>query len=184
MSATMTPRPRSLVLAGTSVLAFALVYLATRRFLDSPYGWAFQSLHQENTVSEAIGIDTSRMRTLAFALTGTIAGFGGAIYAPALGYISPSLFNLDISIQVIMVAIIGGMVVLEGSLIGGAFVIFVPDLLRDLPGYNQVVFGVILVLFVILLPEGITTVANRGLLASAFDRLADRGDTERVDGGE
>ena len=139
----------------TVAVGFGVAYLASRRLLNSPYGWAFKSLHQENTVSESIGINTSLMRTLAFAITGAVAGFGGALYAPVLAYISPGLFNLSSGIEIIMVAFIGGLVVLEGSLVGGLFVIFVPDVLRNLQNLNQVVFGVILIGIILLLPGGI-----------------------------
>lgn len=149
------PIPRYVLGFWTAAIAFGIAFVAARRLLNSPYGWAFQSLHQENTVSESIGINTSLMRTFAFAITGAVAGFGGALYAPILGYISPTLFNLDVGVLIIMVAVVGGMVALEGSLVGGAFVIFVPDLLRDLQNYNKVIFGIILILFVIFLPGGV-----------------------------
>lgn len=138
-----------------AALAFAAVFLAVRRILDSPYGWAFRSLHEKQIVSASIGINNAKMRVLAFLLNGAVVGFGGALYAPFVGYISPSLFNLHATIDIFIVAIMGGMTVLSGSLIGGLFVIFIPELLRDIQAYDNVIFGLVLIFFLIYLPDGI-----------------------------
>ncbi|MGQ4556585.1 ABC transporter permease subunit [Halobellus sp. GM3] len=138
-----------------AALAFIGVFLVVRRILDSPYGWAFRSLHEKQIVSQSIGINNAKMRVLAFVLNGAVVGFGGALYAPFVGYISPSLFNLHATIDIFIVAIVGGLTLLSGSLIGGVFVIFIPELLRGIQAYDNVLFGLLLIFFLIYLPDGI-----------------------------
>lgn len=150
--------PNSVLMFWVTALTFGVVFLATARLLNSPYGWAFQTLHERPEVSESIGINTPKMRTLTFALTGAICGIAGSFYAPLLGYISPSLFNLEVTVQIIMVAVIGGMVILEGSLIGGAFVIFLPELLRFMRNWDNFVFGLVLIIFLIFIPDGVGSI--------------------------
>jgi len=137
------------------LVAFVLVYLGFRRLLGSRIGWAFLSIKENKTVAESIGIDAHRYRLLSFTIAGATCGLAGSLYAPLTGYISPTVFNLSTSIDIILAGIIGGLLVPIGSIFGAAVVVLLPDLLRFISDFRLTVFGVLLIVVLIYLPEGI-----------------------------
>ncbi|WP_313693534.1 branched-chain amino acid ABC transporter permease [Halorarum halobium] len=138
-----------------ALVAFVGSYLVIRRLVESEHGWALLALHEETIVAESVGIDTQRYRLLAFSLSGAICGLAGGIYAPITGYITPTLFNLDATIEIILAAVAGGITTVGGAIIGGMFVVFVPEVLRFLSEVRFIVYGVILIVLLIFVPEGI-----------------------------
>lgn len=137
------------------VAAFVLAYLGFRRLLDSEVGWAFLSIKEDLTVAESIGVDSHRYRLLSFTLAGATCGLAGSLYAPFAGYISPTIFDLGTSIDIILAGIVGGLLVPIGSVFGAAVVVLLPDLLRFTSDIRLIVFGVLLIVILVYLPEGI-----------------------------
>lgn len=137
------------------LVAFGATFVAVKRILDSEVGWAFLALHEDTTVAESVGIDTRRYRLLSFTVTGAIGGFAGALFAPMIGYISPSMFDLNTTIDVILSGVAGGISVPAGSLLGAFIVIFIPENLRFLSDIRFVVYGIFLVVLLIFLPQGL-----------------------------
>jgi branched-chain amino acid transport system permease protein len=137
------------------LVAFVLVYLGFRRVLDSEIGWAFRAVQEDPTVAESIGVDAQRYRLLAFTLAGAVCGLAGGLYAPMAGYLSPTLFDLHTSIDVILAGMVGGLAVPLGSVLGGAVVVLVPTILRGFSEYRLAVFGTLLILLIVFVPQGI-----------------------------
>ena len=78
-----------------------------------------------------------------------------ANFAPATGYISPTMFDLHTTIDVILSGVAGGIMLPVGSLFGAAIVIFVPEYLRFISEFRFVVYGLFLILLLIYLPNGV-----------------------------
>lgn len=138
-----------------ALFAFAGTLYAASRTLDSEIGWAFLALREDIRVAESIGVDSRRYRLLSFTIVGGIGGFAGALFAPLTGYISPSMFDLTTTIDIILAGVVGGISLPAGSLLGALIVIFVPEYLRFLSDVRFVVYGVFLVLLLIYLPGGL-----------------------------
>jgi len=147
--------PREVIYYYLSLFVYVATLLGFRRLLDGAVGWAFLSLGDDIAVPESIGINTRRYRMLSFALAGAAGGLGGGIYAPINGFVSPGTFDLDATIDIILAGVLGGITVLEGGLLGAILVRYLPEVLGLVQEFRMVIFGLLLVLLLIYLPEGI-----------------------------
>jgi branched-chain amino acid transport system permease protein len=148
------------------VLAWSLV--------RSRIGRALVAIRDGEIAAQALGIDLLGYKALAFAVSALYAGIAGALYAPLLGYISPEGFDLfQMIIQKAMI-VVGGMGSVVGSVIGAVVMVAVLELLREFKSTQEIVFGAILIAFVLFRPRGIVTLLNRlpgwAEPLSAFDR--------------
>jgi len=152
-----------LVIAGCFIAAFA-----AERILDSRVGRAWEAIREDEDVAAGMGVDTTVYKLLAFAIGAAIGGAGGVIYAAKQSAIFPSDFNLDVSINVLALVIIGGMGNVRGILLGAILLIGLPEVLRDFSldfgfvhldnlgaDYRLVIFGAALVAVMVLRPEGL-----------------------------
>jgi len=155
--------PQTVLYYYLALVFYVLSVVGFRRVLDGAVGWAFFALHEDHTVPESIGVDTRRYRMLSFALAGAAGGLGGAIYAPINGFVSPGRFDLDGTVDIILAAVLGGTTVLEGGVFGAFIVRYLPAVLGVLEEFRMVVFGVLLILLLVYLPEGIGGYVRRRL---------------------
>jgi branched-chain amino acid transport system permease protein len=108
------------------------------------------------------GKSPSYYKTLAFVISGGAAGIAGALYAPYIAYIVPASFNLDMSIFILCIVMIGGAGNLRGPLIGTLFMVIAPEALKfmglpDVVAANlrQIIYGLLLVLLMRYRPQGL-----------------------------
>lgn len=106
-----------------------LVILAAINITRSPTGRAFLAIRDSETAARSMGIDTSRYKTRAFAISAAITGIAGVLYAHKLSFITPEMFTLVLSIDFVMIVIIGGIFSLRGAVFGAIFMIMVDPLL-------------------------------------------------------
>jgi branched-chain amino acid transport system permease protein len=142
-----------------------LCALACANLLRSPTGRAFVAIRDSEISASCLGVDLAWYKTMSFAFSAALTGVGGALYAHKLAFISPEQFTLFVSIELVTIVILGGIGFLHGAVLGSAFVIVLPQLIsiaKDwLPaglvptGLQAVVFGVILILFIIFEPLGL-----------------------------
>jgi branched-chain amino acid transport system permease protein len=147
--------PSEVVYYYLGFIAFGGTLYLVSQILNSETGWALLALQEDVRVAESIGINTRRYRLLSFTFTGALCGFAGGLFAPLTGYISPSMFNLHTTIDIILAGVAGGISVPAGSILGGFIVVFVPEYLRFLSEVRFVVYGLFLVVLLIYLPNGI-----------------------------
>ncbi len=149
-----------LCLALTVMCCVALINL-----LRSPTGRAFVAIRDSEVSASCMGINIARYKTMSFALSAALTGIGGALYAHKITFISPEQFTLVQSIELVTIVIIGGVGSLHGAVLGAAFIIMLPQgiamakgwLPETIPqaGLQSVVFGLILVGFIIFEPYGL-----------------------------
>lgn len=140
-----------------------LVVAATAKLLDSRIGRSIRSLRGGALAAESFGVDTYRARVLAFVYAGILAGIAGWLYAHLQRAVNPSPFNLNGSIDFLLMSVAGGVGHIGGAILGAGLVTIVRDKLQDiLPAllgqqgnFETVVFGVLLVLILQLTPEGL-----------------------------
>lgn len=139
-----------------TLLIALLLYAAAGRILDSTAGLALRAIRDDPVAAAAIGIDTSRYKAAAFAVSAAYAGIAGALAAMAVQYIAPDSFPLGLSISILVGMVVGGVGWLPGSIIGGAFLVLVPNVAEQVSkGLSGAIYGAILLLVVYLMPEGV-----------------------------
>ena len=116
-------------------------------------GWAYT--RDDEIAAEAIGIDTVRMKLLAFALGAGIAGIAGAFFAVKMTMVAPESFTWWESLIVLIIVVLGGMGSIPGVLIGAVVMVSMPEVLRDFSDYRMLILGVILVLMALFRPKGL-----------------------------
>ena len=131
-----------------------LVTVVTLRLHDSRLGRAWVALREDEDVAEAMGINLVSIKLLAFASGAAFAALAGAIYAARQVNIFPDNFALDVSINVLSLIIIGGIGSIEGVILGSIALIGLPEILRSVAEYRIIAFGALLVVMMIIRPEG------------------------------
>ena len=138
------------------VLAFVLFALfISWRLAGSRIGRAWNAMREDEQVAEAMGVSTIRFKLLAFAMGGAIGSLGGALFAVSLGSLTPTSFELVVSITALAVVILGGLGSLPGVVVGALVLIGLPGLLREFEAYRLLVYGGALVAIMILRPQGL-----------------------------
>ena len=137
------------------VVLLGLFTLATYNIISSYVGRAFIAIRDADIAAEVNGVNLTRYKLLAFALSSFYTGVHGALYAQVLGHIEPQIFNVLESITLFVAVIIGGVASVEGSILGAAFVLLVPKVFADFREMVPVVFGVTILLVLIFEPLGL-----------------------------
>ena len=137
------------------VLGIMLVAFITYRLQHSRVGRAWMAMREDEDVAEAMGVHTLKYKLLAFAIGAAFAGLGGVIYASRNKFTGPEDFTLLVSINVLCLVIIGGMGSIPGVVIGALVLKGLPEILRQLDEYRMLVFGALLIIMMIVRPEGI-----------------------------
>ena len=115
-----------------------------------------------------MGVNVAWYRTLSFCIGAGCAGVAGSLYAHFFSYISPDSFTILQSIAFLTMIVLGGLGSFAGAVIGAFFVLGVPEMLRWLAEYRILIFGLLLVAFMMFLPGGLADLVHR--LLSAFRR--------------
>jgi branched-chain amino acid transport system permease protein len=109
-----------------------LTILGSLNLLRSPTGRAFVAIRDSETAARSMGVNVSLYKVKSFAISAGIAGFAGCLFAHKLSFISPEMFTLQLSIEFIIVIIIGGAFSLHGAVLGAIFVVMVDPFLTFL----------------------------------------------------
>ena len=141
---------------------------AALNLLDSPTGRALRALHDSEIAAEVLGIDAARYKLIVFVVSSIYAAVAGASLALLNGHITPDVGSFLHSIEFVTMAVIGGLGSILGSIIGAALLVILPQLLTVFHEYETLVLGIMIVLFMIFLREGIVP----GLAARLGSRSA------------
>jgi len=144
------------------VMVFCIVAIyASWRLENSRLGRAWMAIREDESVAEAMGINTVNAKLAAFVTGAVLASFSGAIFAAKAGSIFPGSFKILVSVILLVVVIVGGMGRIAGVMVGAAVLIGVlggpsqPGLLQEFGEYKLLVYGVLLVLMMLKRPEGL-----------------------------
>ena len=143
-----------------------LATLGILNLLRSPTGRAFVAIRDSEISAQSMGIHLAHYKTLSFALSAALAGLAGALYGHKMQFISPDQFNILQSIDLLLMIVIGGVGSVHGAFLGAIFLItlpelitivkdYLPDAVGQAPGLKGVVYGVVLVSFVLFEPMGL-----------------------------
>lgn len=138
-------------------ICVVLFLFLANRLIKSRTGRAWMAIREDEDVAEMSGVNTTRYKLLAFAAGAFLGGLGGAIFASWQGSIFPDNFNLMASINILCLIILGGLGNIYGVVIGALALIALPDMLRGLSDFRMLIFGILLIVMMILKPEGFMT---------------------------
>jgi branched-chain amino acid transport system permease protein len=134
----------------------ALVFtLLSYNIISSYMGRAFIAIRDNDIAAEVLGVNLTRYKLLSFGISSFYTGVQGALYGLLVGYLEPNMFTFMESITLFVAVIIGGLASIEGSIMGAAFVILVPQLFSEYKELVPVVFGVTILLVLIFEPLGL-----------------------------
>ena len=128
---------------------------ASLNLIDSPFGRALRALHGSEVASQVVGVDVVRYKVAIFVMSAVFASLMGSVTAHYIGFVSPNFADFFHSIELVTMVVVGGMASVFGSLIGAVLLTALPQALATFEGWETVVFGAILMLFMIFLPKGI-----------------------------
>jgi ABC-type branched-subunit amino acid transport system ATPase component/ABC-type branched-subunit amino acid transport system permease subunit len=151
---------RYYVLMGAILL---VVFLIIVRMIErSRFGYALQALKQNEAAAEGMGIHTHRVKLLAFMLSAFLTGITGTVYCFSILFLltTPAAFGLFIIVRILSITIVGGIGTLWGPVIGSVLLVPVGELLAAevgdrWPGFQDLIYGIVLLIAIIYLPEGI-----------------------------
>ena len=137
-------------------LAFLLLSIyCLSRVLDSRLGRAVAALRENEERASTLGINALRYYIVVFALGGMVSSLAGFAYAAYMASVTPIVLSVNYMIKGLIMIIVGGSGTLGGPLLGAFIVVLIPELLRATQELQLIFFGVVLVVFVILMPQGI-----------------------------
>lgn len=140
-------------------LAAACFWLA-RNMAAGRTGRAWLAIRGNELAADALGVSLTRYKLIAFSVSGLFTGLSGALFAHYVGFIAPENFTWFLSVQFLTMIVIGGIGSLWGSLLGPAFFVVLPELLRGAQDHQLGVFGALLVGVMILVPRGLVGVLD------------------------
>lgn len=143
------------------VLGSLLAAFVTIRLRDARLGRQWMAMREDEDVAEAMGINLIQTKLLAFAIGAAFSAMAGAIFAARLGNIFPHSFNLLISLNVLALIIVGGMGSIPGVVIGALVMVGLPELLREFTEYRLLMYGILLIVMMLVKPEGLLPEATR-----------------------
>ncbi|MEI6715043.1 MAG: branched-chain amino acid ABC transporter permease [Verrucomicrobiota bacterium] len=135
------------------IAVFAIYIVGT--LVNSTYGRGFLAVRDDEIAAEAMGINTTKYKVTAFTVGAFFAGLAGALYAHFIGYITPEGFNFLKSVDVVVMVILGGMGSTAGVTVAAIALTILNELLRQTEQYRMIIFALILIVLMIVRPQGL-----------------------------
>ena len=139
----------------------ALVSAAAWWLIRSPWGLAFVALRENPMRALSLGVDTRRYTLMAFALGAGLGGISGALYAPLVQFIDPTPFALGLSLNLLLMVVLGGSGYFFGPFLGAIVAVLLPEWLRFAQGYYLMGYAVLVMLMMAFSPTGLLGLADR-----------------------
>ncbi len=156
-----------------ALIIAVVTVIGVYRLDHSRVGRAWVSIREDETAAELTGINTLRMKLLAYMLGAIFAGLAGAFYAAKVRYVNPSSFVFLESALVLCIVVLGGMGSIPGIILAAAAIIVLPEVFRDLEMYRMLAFGGAMTLMMVYRPEGLIPARRRRLELHAREAFAE-----------
>ncbi|WP_223591691.1 branched-chain amino acid ABC transporter permease [Neobacillus bataviensis] len=143
------------------LVVMAAVYLILKRFTNSPLGRVLQAIRENEQRTESLGYQVLHYKIAASVVSGVLAGIAGILYSISLRFVNTSVFSMDITLDALLMTIIGGVGTLIGAIIGAGLIEFAHDWLTELAKTHVIFerwiifFGILYILVVMFFPKGI-----------------------------
>lgn len=144
-----------------TVVVVSLAVVGAARLGRSRLGRAWRFVREDEDAAEAMGVNTYRVKLAAYIAGAVWGGLAGVLFAAHLSAISPTSFTFLQSALVLMAVVLGGMGSVPGVVVGAVVISLLPEILRDLADYRFFLFGVLLIAFMLLRPQGLWPARSR-----------------------
>ena len=145
-----------------------LVLLLCLNLVRSGVGRGLAALAGDETAAAALGVDVRRAKVKVFVLSGVLASLAGSLFAHCYSFVSPDSFGIFVSVDFMIMVVVGGMGSIWGTLFGTALITLLPEWIEGLDAFKDIVHGLILVVILLFLPQGLVT----GLVDAVRTRIA------------
>jgi len=133
----------------------ALIIIFWHNFQKSTYGRAILAVREDEIAANSSGISVFRYKMIGFVIAAFVAGLGGALYAPFIGFIKPEMAGWINSIYQLIYVVLGGMGSMTGSILGAFVLTYLQELLRFLKDFRMVIYPLLLILVMLFRPQGL-----------------------------
>lgn len=157
--------PQNLLLFWIAVAIAVLFVRGAANLLNSRVGLAFRSIRERDVAAQAMGVNLTRYRVMAYGLSAFYGGVAGGLMAVLLSYVTPAQFGMAETLKVLTMITVGGMGSIAGSVLGAVVMSLAGEVLRFSDLFLEIGDGLLLVLFMLLMPGGIV-----GMLSSLAGR--------------
>jgi len=138
-----------------ALVAFVIAYITARWIVGSGFGSTLAAVRDNQDRATYLGYDVAAIKRRAFVISGTFAGFAGALWAQHESYVSPQLLHWTLSGQFIIMTWLGGVGTLVGPLIGGAVLMYFAEFLSSILKNWLIIFGLLYIFVVLYAPQGL-----------------------------
>ena len=139
----------------------AVMVAAAVNLVRTRTGRAFLAIRESEIAAQASGVPVATYRALAFGLSAFYTGVAGGLFAFVVGFLSPDAFDVFLSVDFVVMIIVGGLGSVPGSIIGAAVVTLLHDGLATFQNYRPLIFGALLVACMLFMPGGVTRALDR-----------------------
>jgi len=143
------------------LIAIVLIYVGTRRVLATGFGAVLRAVRDNANRVPYLGYNPFWYKLAAYVMAAEIAAFGGLIYPLLRGFVAPNLFGFEVSTKAVVMGLVGGVGTLLGPLIGSVVITFMESITGSYTERHLIVLGVIFIVFVMFLPDGICGLVRR-----------------------
>jgi len=165
------------------LILIGIVVFVVHRIVNSRVGLALKSVREDEVSARALGVNTYHYKVAVFAVGTALAGIAGGFHAHYQRVLAPDEFSFVDSVRILMMVIVGGMGSVSGSILGALVLIWLPEILRAMGDFRDLVYGLAVILIVIFIPGGLMEMFRRsvaflqrqfGLSASGDDSVVRR----------
>ncbi len=143
--------------------------LLIRNLLKSSHGRACIAIREDEIAAEAMGINTTKYKVLAFIIGAFCAGIAGALYSSYFYYIKPDLFGFLKSVDILVIVVLGGLGSISGSVLAAVLLAVVSTYFQSFPEIRMILYALILVIIMIFRPQGL--LGSKEISISMFNRM-------------
>ncbi len=144
-----------------ALIMVGITVFAMHRLVNSRLGRAWIAIREDEIAAEAMGINTFKLKLLAFVLGSAWAGLAGVFFAAKMAFVSPESFTFIESVMILCMVVLGGMGSIPGVILGAVLLTVIPEIFRDFQDYRMLAFGIALVAMMIFRPQGILGTMKR-----------------------
>lgn len=139
----------------------ALAYVGVRLLYKSEIGAVIDALDTNEDLARSLGVNALQYRLLVFTISGFLAGIAGGFYASYYTFATPDGFTFWTAVNAIVMNVLGGISSPVGAVLGALLLVPLPEILRDAKEYQTIAYGIILIIFLLFLPDGIVGAYRR-----------------------
>ncbi|MBE6013166.1 MAG: branched-chain amino acid ABC transporter permease [Lachnospiraceae bacterium] len=141
-------------------LAVITVFISVR-LLNSRLGRGMIAVMDDEIAADAMGVNSTKLKVLAFVLGAAVAGACGSLFATFIHYVNPDNFTYMESVTILCMVVLGGVGSVPGVIAGAAILTIMPEMLRDISTYRYAIYGLLLIVMMIVRPQGMISSSGR-----------------------